>query len=100
MAMIATIRLAGTVTAQGPVVQSHADGRITIADGLRRFTDWPVERGTLTAIAVAMMAVGGSTAQVRAETFLNISHDPTRELYREVNAAFTAAWIAAGNAAP
>ncbi|MDZ4066654.1 MAG: sulfate ABC transporter substrate-binding protein, partial [Tabrizicola sp.] len=35
-----------------------------------------------------------------AETLLNVSYDPTRELYREINEAFSAWWVAQGNAAP
>ncbi len=101
--MIATITLAGTVTAQGPIVQGHADGRITIADGIRRLTGWPVSRairGSLSALALAVLALGSAPTQVQAESLLNVSYDPTRELYREVNEAFAKAWEAAGNAAP
>ncbi|WP_235933286.1 sulfate ABC transporter substrate-binding protein [Paragemmobacter ruber] len=106
--MLATITLAGTVTAQGPVVDAHPDGRVTIADGVRRLTGWPVSgwpvaralRGTLSALAVALLALGAAPAQVQAETLLNVSYDPTRELYREVNEAFTAFWTAQGNPAP
>jgi ABC-type sulfate transport system substrate-binding protein len=99
--MFATITLAGTVTAQGPVVEAHADGRVTIADGLRRLTGWPVARALrapLTALAVALMALGA--APVQAESLLNVSYDPTRELYRELNEAFAAFWVAQGNPAP
>jgi sulfate/thiosulfate transport system substrate-binding protein len=101
--MIATITLAGTVTAQGPVVDVHADGRLTIADGLRRLTGWPVGRairGTLSAIALALLALGAAPAPSEAQTLLNVSYDPTRELYREVNEAFAAWWVAQGNSAP
>ena len=101
--MLATITLAGTVTAQGPVVGAHADGRVTIADGLRRLTGWPVARtlrGTLSALAVAMLALGAAPSQVQAESLLNVSYDPTRELYRELNEAFIAFWTAQGNPAP
>ncbi|MBA3912190.1 MAG: sulfate transporter subunit [Rhodobacter sp.] len=101
--MFATITLAGTVTAQGPVVDSHADGRLTIADGLRRLTGWPVGRafrGTLSAIALAVLALGAAPAPVQAETLLNVSYDPTRELYREFNEAFSAWWVAQGNETP
>lgn len=101
--MLATITLAGTVTAQGPVVDAHADGRLTIADGLRRLTGWPVAhalRGTLSAIALSVLALGTAPATVQAETLLNVSYDPTRELYREFNEAFTAWWVAQGNEAP
>lgn len=101
--MLATITLAGTVTAQGPVVDAHTDGRVTIADGLRRLTGWPVARalrGTLSAFALSVLALGAAPAQVQAETLLNVSYDPTRELYRELNEAFVAYWTAQGNEAP
>ncbi len=101
--MLATITLAGTVTAQGPVVDAHADGRVTIADGLRRLTGWPVGRalrGTLSALAVALLALGSVPSQVQAESLLNVSYDPTRELYREFNEAFSAYWVSQGNEAP
>ncbi len=101
--MFATIQLAGTVSAQGPVVQDHDDGRLTIANGLLRLTGWPVGRalkGALSAMALALLAVGGTPAAVQAENLLNVSYDPTRELYREVNEAFAAWWQAQGNEAP
>jgi sulfate transport system substrate-binding protein len=101
--MLATITLAGSVTAQGPVVDAHADGRLTIADGLRRLTGWPVARafrGTLSAIALSVLALGAAPATVQAETLLNVSYDPTRELYRDFNEAFTAWWVAQGKEAP
>src|SRR5690606_22883562 len=102
----ATIQLAGTVSAQGPVVQGHDDGRLTIANGPLRLTGWPVGRAgralrdALSAMALALLAVGGTPAAVRAESLLNVSYDPTRELYREVNEAFSAWWQAQGNEAP
>lgn len=100
--MLDTITLAGTVTAQGPVAERHADGRVTITDGLRRLTGWPVSRlhGLLTAVALATLGLGAAPAPVAAETLLNVSYDPTRELYREFNEAFTAWWVAQGNEAP
>jgi sulfate/thiosulfate-binding protein len=39
-------------------------------------------------------------APVQAETLLNVSYDPTRELYRDVNAAFAEKWAADGHEAP
>ncbi len=101
--MFATITLAGTVSAQGPVVQDHADGRLTIADGARRLTGWPVTRqlkGALSALALSVLAFGAAPVQVQAESLLNVSYDPTRELYRDVNEAFAAFWVAQGNEAP
>ena len=101
--MIATITIAGTVTAQGPVVQHHADERLTIADGIRRLTGWPVARaarGAVSAVVLALLALGAAPAKVQAESLLNVSYDPTRELYREFNDAFSAYWVAQGNEAP
>ena len=46
-------------------------------------------------IAAAALVVGGSAS---AETLLNVSYDPTRELYRDYNAAFAEHWQAEGNA--
>jgi sulfate transport system substrate-binding protein len=100
---LATITLAGTVTAQGPVVAAHDDGRLTIADGLRRLTGWPVGRvlrNGFSALALAVLALGAAPQTVQAESLLNVSYDPTRELYRELNEAFVAFWTAQGNAAP
>ncbi|RHZ95095.1 sulfate ABC transporter substrate-binding protein [Cereibacter sphaeroides] len=39
-------------------------------------------------------------APASAETLLNVSYDPTRELYRDVNEAFAKAWEAQGHEAP
>jgi sulfate/thiosulfate transport system substrate-binding protein len=101
--MLATITIAGTVSAQGKVVEGHADGRVTIADGFRRLTGWPVARvlrGTFSALALTMLALGSAPAPVQAETLLNVSYDPTRELYRAYNELFAKHWEALGNAAP
>src|SRR5687768_1215664 len=51
---------------------------------------------SLSAIALALAAA----VPVHAETLLNVSYDPTRELYRDVNAAFTEKWAAEGHDAP
>ena len=44
----------------------------------------------LVAVALAFSALGA--IPVRAQTLLNVSYDPTRELYKELNAAFIADW--------
>lgn len=50
-------------------------------------------RAALGAFAIGLLA---ATAQVHADvTLLNVSYDPTRELYRELNAAFAKQWQAA-----
>ena len=55
---------------------------------MQRFPAW---RGL--AVALTLVAAAG-TAPARDITLLNVSYDPTRELYQEVNAAFAAAWKA------
>ncbi|HVO11675.1 MAG TPA: sulfate ABC transporter substrate-binding protein [Vicinamibacteria bacterium] len=44
--------------------------------------------------ALALLAAGGSTLIAQETTLLNVSYDPTREFYQEVNAAFAAQWKA------
>src|SRR6478752_3921846 len=46
------------------------------------------------ALALAAGLVGGATAAQAQTTLLNVSYDPTRELYQEYNAAFTKYWKA------
>ena len=101
--MFTTITVAGHITAQGTRVAEHPDGRVTISTGVSRLTGWPVARvlrGALGAIALALLSVGAAPQAVQAETLLNVSYDPTRELYREINEAFAARWTAEGNEAP
>lgn len=48
-----------------------------------------------TALALILLAPAA-----HAQSLLNVSYDPTRELYREFNEAFAAHWQAQGNPAP
>ncbi|GGF68110.1 sulfate ABC transporter substrate-binding protein [Paracoccus acridae] len=48
----------------------------------------------------ALMLALAIAAPAHAETLLNVSYDPTRELYRDVNAAFAEKWAAEGHEAP
>lgn len=51
--------------------------------------------------AAALLLVGDATLPVMAQTtLLNVSYDPTRELYREFNNAFIRQWVAQGNPTP
>ncbi|MBW6507317.1 MAG: sulfate ABC transporter substrate-binding protein [Rhodobacteraceae bacterium] len=100
--MFKTIYISGHITAQGNLVSSHPDGQVTISTGNQRLTGWPVARllrGALGAFALAALSLTAAPS-VQAETLLNVSYDPTRELYREYNEAFSAWWVAQGNAAP
>lgn len=48
-------------------------------------------------IFAAMVSIGGGAAPVHGEvTLLNVSYDPTRELYKEFNAKFAEFWKAQG----
>lgn len=49
-------------------------------------------------VIAAALALG--LGQARAESLLNVSYDPTRELYRDINAAFADYWTAQGHDAP
>ena len=100
--MFKTIYISGHITAQGTVVSNHADGQVTISTGSQRLTGWPVARllrGALSAIALATLSLTAAPS-VQAETLLNVSYDPTRELYREYNEVFSAWWVAQGHTAP
>jgi sulfate transport system substrate-binding protein len=55
-----------------------------------------MQRISIRLLASAVVALGGLTAAASAAdlTLLNVSYDPTRELYAELNAAFAAKWEA------
>ena len=55
--------------------------------------------GSAVALTLALAGFGTAPA-AQAETLLNVSYDPTRELYREFNEAFTKHWQAQGHGAP
>jgi ABC-type sulfate transport system substrate-binding protein len=44
------------------------------------------------AAAAPWLAAGRAVAQAKPITLLNVSYDPTRELYKEINAAFGTYW--------
>src|SRR5262245_43399339 len=49
-----------------------------------------MKRNILLAAATALLALAGSAAYAASFTLLNVSYDPTRELYKAINAAFIA----------
>ena len=57
-------------------------------------------KAVVAAALVGLISLVGPASQASAETLLNVSYDPTRELYREFNEAFSTWWVAQGNAAP
>ncbi len=50
------------------------------------------KQGSLAVAAVLLVAVGLGTPAMADVELLNVSYDPTRELYRDINEAFTADW--------
>ena len=108
--MLTTITLAGPIsaskkqTAEGTLTHRHPDGRVTITTGEHDFTGFPVREnwlGKAALIALSALYLSFSAVQeLRAETLLNVSYDPTRELYKDLNAAFIESYTAAGNPAP
>lgn len=100
--MLSTITIAGSISAQGTKVRDHADGRVTISTGAQELTGFPVSRGWRAALSAVALAIFGLSAPqgVQAQSLLNVSYDPTRELYREFNDAFTAHWTGLGHEAP
>jgi sulfate/thiosulfate transport system substrate-binding protein len=70
--------------------RDRPDAADTHSDMFRR-----LRAGALVALLAAGLA-GGAAAQT---TLLNVSYDPTRELYREFDAAFNAHWQAEGHPA-
>ena len=53
-----------------------------------------MNRTTTVRTTLAALAALGLTAAVPAQEILNVSYDPTRELYQDVTAAFAAQWKA------
>ncbi len=59
----------------------------------------PLRRFVASVVTAFTLALGPQTASA-ADSLLNVSYDPTRELYRAVNEAFAAKWEADGHEKP
>ena len=98
--MFRTIIVSGQITAQRELVRMHNDGRATISIEARLLTGWPAAQ-FMRAAALALAVFGlGLPQGAQAETLLNVSYDPTRELYGDIDEAFAVWWVAQGNEAP
>jgi sulfate/thiosulfate-binding protein len=53
-----------------------------------------MHRHLVPALGLVLASALAATATASAETLLNVSYDPTRELYQDVNAAFAKLWKA------
>lgn len=76
-----------TLTLAGPVPAPRAAA-------LPRATGWQM------ALAGALAGLLALAAPAASQTLLNVSYDPTRELYRDYNAWFADWWVAQGHARP
>lgn len=117
--MIRTIAISSQVLAQGTFVRDLVGGHIEIDTGGRRLSGKPVasrkdtrvspvraafsarrlRAGLLSTIAAIGLAVSGVPAAHAQESveILNVSYDPTRELYRAYNELFNEWWTEQGN---
>src|SRR5213082_2205070 len=60
---------------------------------LMKFKEWLPRMAAVAALGlVALTSFGVSAAQAAQVTLLNVSYDPTRELYLDYNAAFAKYW--------
>lgn len=101
--MLATIRISSHISAQGLKVRNLPCGRIVVVAGNVLLTGWQIPRvlrGAATGLALALSALAAAPSTARAQDLLNVSYDPTRELYRDINAAFADWWMAQGHARP
>lgn len=101
--MFKTIKISSQILAQGPVVSAHQDGRLTISTGAKNVTGWPVSQIVKNTLAALVLGAGvwmGQPHVASAQSLLNVSYDPTRELYADLDKAFSDYWVAQGNAAP
>jgi sulfate transport system substrate-binding protein len=107
-----TVAVPDVIFAQGPVVLQPEKGGMAADAAGRRLAGRPaaparragVARGGWNAVAAAaFLGLAGLFAvpqQAAAQALLNVSYDPTRELYREYNEWFADWWEAQGNPRP
>jgi sulfate transport system substrate-binding protein len=107
--MIHTVAISSRVQAQGPLIQCLPDGRLLMDIGGRTVAGLTCMmevrnvfglKSILGGALISLSLLIGNVPQASAETLPNVSYDPTRELYREFNEAFSAYWVAQGNEAP
>ena len=92
--MFGGIHVAGDRSGRRPRDGATALAEFGLAGVLRRIG---LRLGGAATVALLVAGLGAEAAQAQAK-LLNVSYDPTRELYRDVNEAFAAKWEAEGNA--
>jgi sulfate/thiosulfate transport system substrate-binding protein len=101
--MLTTITPSEQVSAQGTKTQAHSGVIESAYIGTQYMTGWPITRARSVAVAACLtigMTLGSALPARSQDTLLNVSYDPTRELYRDINEAFVAHWVALGHEAP
>lgn len=97
--MFGTLHLAGCDTGwpRGRVIAKDATGEAQpVGATLRRVTRWFA--GATTAALLGTLALGAHPVAAQTK-LLNVSYDPTRELYRDYNEAFNKHWQSEGHPA-
>src|SRR5712671_5788921 len=73
--------------------ESHLRRRTVDWRRLMQSNHWPARAAALVATAAVVAAVFGTSLATAAQvTLLNVSYDPTRELYVDYNTAFAKYW--------
>ena len=92
------------ITTEGFMMGRVRDDRVITSQCTPLLTGFPLNfRAAVTGATFVVALTLGSFAAApvaQAQTLLNVSYDPTRELYREFNEAFAAHWQSLGNPAP
>lgn len=107
-APIQTVAVSRHIMAQGPALGRLPDGRIIVDTGSGKAAGIPVgqpagdARNWRAVLAGAMMGLAllAIPSPGAAQSLLNVSYDPTRELYRDFNEAFARHWQQQGHPAP
>src|SRR5690606_1084738 len=91
----AQARDGGDVRRRMGALSARACGRLRMRRiGSFRFAFRRVFTALGAAAFLMLSACGGGGGGGNTVTILNVSYDPTRELYRNVNARFTQQWLA------
>ena len=95
--MIHTVAISSRVQAQGQLTQTLPDGRLLMGIGgrtvagltcMKEVRNVSGLKSVLGGALIGLSLLIGNVPQASAETLLNVSYDPTRELYREFNEAW------------
>src|SRR5690606_27865223 len=90
-------RPGGADRAQGKIPPAERHGQESITTAFDTYQAFRSPNMSLRRFALATLAGALFSTTAAAQTLLNVSYDPTRELYAEFNTAFAKHWEAQGN---